>query len=142
MNEGQYVLVETKAPEGYILDTKPHPFEITGQLGKPDKVILGDFVNYKGAVLATKKNEDGKILSGAEFEIQDTEGKVQTILNSAGKETKKLISDKDGKIYANGLNPGKYQLVETKAPTNYLLNKQKVTFTVSDKASGNLRRSP
>lgn len=136
LDEGQYVLVETKAPEGYILDTKPHPFEITGQLGKPDKVNLGDFVNYKGAVSGTKKNEDGKILSGAEFEIQDTEGKVQTILNSAGKETKKLISDKDGKIYANGLNPGKYQLVETKAPTNYLLNKQKVAFTVSDKASG------
>lgn len=136
LKEGHYVLVETKAPKGYILDTKPHPFDITGQVGKPDKVNLGDFLNYKGSVTVTKKNEDGKALKGAEFEIQDKKGNVQTVLNSAGKETDKLVSDKDGKIVATGLIPGSYQLIETKAPENYLLNKKVVDFTVSAKAPG------
>ncbi|MBO0455629.1 LPXTG cell wall anchor domain-containing protein [Enterococcus hulanensis] len=135
LEQGHYVLVETKAPEGYILDTKPHPFEITGQIGKPDKVSLGDFINYRGSVTVTKKDEAGKVLKDAEFEIQDDKGQVQTVLNSAGKETKKLISDKDGKVFAAGLVPGEYQLVETKAPKNYLLNKKKVSFNVSAKAS-------
>ena len=75
------------------------------------------------------------MLQGAEFEIQDDKGQVQTVLNSAGKETKKLTSDKDGKVSAAGLVPGEYQLVETKAPKNYLLNKKKVSFNVSAKAS-------
>ncbi|MGL9817441.1 MULTISPECIES: LPXTG cell wall anchor domain-containing protein [Enterococcus] len=97
---------------------------------------LGDFLNYKGSVTVTKKNEDGKALKGAEFEIQDKKGNVQTVFNSAGKETDKLVSDKDGKIVATGLIPGSYQLIETKAPNNYLLNKKVVDFTVSAKASG------
>lgn len=136
LSQGHYVIVETKAPKGYILDTAPHPFDITGQLGKPDKVNLGDFVNEKGSVSLTKKNDHGQVLAGAEFEIQDSKGKTQTVLNEAGKETEKLVSNKDGKVVATGLVPGSYQLVETKAPENYVLNEAKITFTVPTKTQG------
>lgn len=136
LSQGHYVIVETKAPKGYILDTTPHPFDITGQLGKPDKVNLGDFVNEKGSVSLTKKNDHGQVLAGAEFEIQDSKGKTQTVLNEAGKETEKLVSNKDGKVVATGLVPGSYQLVETKAPENYVLNEAKITFTVPTKTQG------
>lgn len=136
LEQGHYVLVETKAPEGYILDTTPHPFDVTGQVGKPDKVNLGDYVNYKGSVAVTKKTENNEGLKGAEFEIQDTKGTVQTVLNAAGKATKRLVSDKDGKVFATGLAPGNYRLVETKAPTNYVLNTKVVSFKVATEDLG------
>ncbi|MBU5584481.1 hypothetical protein KQJ29_33360, partial [Enterococcus sp. S181_ASV_20] len=41
-----------------------------------------------------------------------------------------------GKVFATGLAPGKYELVETKAPKNFILNKKIVSFEISDKASG------
>lgn len=136
LEQGHYVIVEIKAPDGYIRDTKPYPFDITGQLGKPIKVKLGDFVNYKGSIAITKKDEAGKELKGAEFEIQDEKGNVQEVLNSDGKETKTLVSDKDGKIYATGLAPNKYRLVEIKAPSGYLLNTVYTSFNVSAEADG------
>ncbi|MGM0168333.1 hypothetical protein IGI39_004088 [Enterococcus sp. AZ135] len=136
LEQGHYVIVETKAPDGYIQDTKPHPFDITGQLGKPTKVNLGDFVNYKGSIAITKKNEAGKELKGAEFEIQDEDGNVQNVLDSDGKETKTLVSDKNGKIYATGLAPNKYRLIETKAPSGYLLNTAVTSFKVSAESDG------
>ncbi|MFR3687625.1 MAG: collagen binding domain-containing protein, partial [Enterococcus sp.] len=132
----KYVLVETKAPKGYILDTKPHPFEIHEQTGKPEPIDLGDFINYQGSIEWRKKDEDGKALQGAEFEIRDEAGKVQTVMNASGKAVEKLISDKTGKVFATGLTPGKYELVETKAPKNFILNKKIVSFEISNKASG------
>ncbi|MEQ7254770.1 SpaA isopeptide-forming pilin-related protein [Enterococcus avium] len=132
----KYVLVETKAPEGYVLDTKPHPFEIHEQTGKPEPIDLGDFINYQGSIEWLKKDEAGKALQGAEFEIRDEDGKVQTVMNASGKAVEKLISDKTGKVFATGLAPGKYELVETKAPKNFILNKKIVSFEISDKASG------
>lgn len=135
---GNYTLVETKAPKGYILDTKPHPFEIHEQTGKPEPIDLGDFINYQGSIEWLKKDEIGKALQGAEFEIHDEAGKVQTVMNASGKTVETLISDKTGKVFATGIAPGKYELVETKAPKNFILNKKIVSFEISVKASGKL----
>lgn len=136
IDQGQYVLKESKAPEGYILDTTTYPFEIGEQTGKPEKIDLGTFINYKGSISLIKKNEAGKELKGAEFEIQDKNGNVQIALDSDGKETKTLVSDKNGKIYATGLAPNKYRLIETKAPSGYLLNTAVTSFKVSAEADG------
>ena len=58
------------------------------------------------------------------------------MINASGKTVETLISDKTGKVFATGLAPGKYKLVETKAPKNFILNKKIVSFEISDKASG------
>ena len=130
LNEGHYVLVETKAPTGYLLDTTPHPFDVTAQLGKEQPIALGDLINYQGTAQLTKENETGEALAGAVFKVIDETG--QTVAGQAN-----LMSDKQGKVIAKNLAPGTYRFVETQAPTGYLLNETpSASFTIAKDNQG------
>ena len=118
LNEGHYVLVETKAPAGYLLDTTPHPFDV------------GDLINYQGTAQLTKENETGEALAGAVFKVIDEAG--QTVAGQTN-----LMSDKQGKVIAKNLAPGTYRFVETQAPTGYLLNETpSASFTIAKDNQG------
>lgn len=126
---GDYQFIETKAPTGYILNTTPAKFSIADKaVGRPETVIASDnFINYQGEAQLIKHDADNKALAGALFEVQDTAGKaIQS----------DLVSNGDGKVVASNLAPGKYQFVETKAPTGYILNTTPVEFTITDKEAG------
>jgi LPXTG-motif cell wall-anchored protein len=128
LKPGQYSFVETKAPDGYLLNTDKIDFTIHDEAaGKPIIVKAPDAVNYKGSAELTKVDPNGKGLQGAEFKIIDQDGK--TVQDQ-------LKSDKDGKVTAEGLAPGDYSFVETKAPEGYLINSDKIAFTISDQAKG------
>ncbi|EPI38383.1 LPXTG-motif protein cell wall anchor domain protein [Enterococcus faecalis SLO2C-1] len=130
LNEGHYVLVETKAPTGYLLDTTPHPFDVTAQLGKEQPIALGDLINYQGTAQLTKENETGEALAGAVFKVIDETG--QTVAGQTN-----LMSDKQGKVIAKNLAPGTYRFVETQAPTGYLLNETpSASFTIAKDNQG------
>lgn len=116
----KYVLVETKAPEGYVLDTKPHPFEIHEQTGKPEPIDLGDFINYQGSVKMTKVSDQGKRLAGAVFRLYHADGK----------QVGEYTSDKNGQLLVKNLSPGDYYFVEKEAPAGYTINKEKRQFTI------------
>lgn len=125
---GHYAFVETKAPSGYVLNTEKIEFTISNSAaGKPDPADAGIAINYKGSVELTKENTEGQKLEGAVFNIVDQEG------NTVQEE---LTSDKDGKVKASGLAPGRYAFVETKAPSGYVLNTEKKEFTISESAAG------
>ncbi|MCY8779021.1 Ig-like domain-containing protein [Bacillus spizizenii] len=125
---GRYAFVETKAPSGYVLNTEKKEFAISDSAaGKPDPADAGIAINYKGSVELTKENTEGQKLEGAVFNIFDQEG------NTVQEE---LTSDKDGKVKASGLAPGRYAFVETKAPSGYVLNTEKKEFTISESAAG------
>ncbi|MCY9173981.1 Ig-like domain-containing protein [Bacillus spizizenii] len=125
---GRYAFVETKAPSGYVLNTKKKEFTISeSAAGKPEPADAGIAINYKGSVELTKENTEGQKLEGAVFNIVDQEG------NTVQEE---LTSDKDGKVKASGLAPGRYAFVETKAPSGYVLNTEKKEFTISESAAG------
>ncbi|MCY7874326.1 SpaA isopeptide-forming pilin-related protein [Bacillus spizizenii] len=125
---GRYAFVETKAPSGYVLNTEKIEFTISDSAaGKPDPADAGIAINYKGSVELTKENTEGQKLEGAVFNIVDQEG------NTVQEE---LTSDKDGKVKASGLAPGRYAFVETKAPSGYVLNTEKKEFTISESAAG------
>ncbi|WP_426616640.1 SpaA isopeptide-forming pilin-related protein [Bacillus velezensis] len=125
---GYYRLMETKAPSGFIVNTKAIHFSIAkNEKNQVPDVELGSMVNYKGKAALTKKDEDGLNLEGAVFKIVDSDGKTVQ---------EDLVSDKDGKIETSGLAPGHYAFIETKAPDGYVLNTEKVEFTISETAEG------
>ncbi|MES1030232.1 SpaA isopeptide-forming pilin-related protein [Bacillus velezensis] len=125
---GHYAFIETKAPGGYVLNTEKIEFTISETAeGKPESTDAGTAINYKGSVRLTKEDAEGRNLEGAVFKIVDRDGKTVK---------EDLVSDKDGKVETSGLAPGHYAFIETKAPNGYVLNTEKVEFTISESAEG------
>ena len=119
---GKYQLVETQAPEGYQIDKTPIKFEIDKNTNtKVISLIAENKLTPGGVILEKIDGQSGKVLSGAVFELQDSKGKV---LQSG------LTTDNAGKLSITDLAPGKYQLVETQAPTGYELDDTPVIFEV------------
>ncbi|VEF48981.1 LPXTG-motif cell wall anchor domain-containing protein [Bacillus freudenreichii] len=126
LKPGKYKIVETQAPEGYILNSEP----ITVEVGLDDvhKGIPIKPENVKNAPLANvivqkEDKETNVVLEGAEFKVT----------NEAGKDVRTgLTTDSEGQISITGLPAGTYDLVETKAPKGYKLDSTPQSFEVKD----------
>ncbi|HCW6743013.1 TPA: MucBP domain-containing protein [Listeria monocytogenes] len=118
---GNYQLVETAAPIGYVLDATPVTFTV--EFNQTELLSLTKENTAKtGSVVLTKQDSlTGQTLADAEFELQDETGAILQ---------EKLITNANGEIDITNLAPGKYQLVETKAPTGYQLDNTSVPFTI------------
>lgn len=138
---GTYKLSETKTKEGYILSRT----EWTVQVNESGMVILrnpdGSEVKRDTDSTYTITNEPlhsiqfiktstygtNNYLEGAEFSL--------TGISDYGTNTDKTgVSGNDGIVTIKGLEPGTYQLKETKAPGNYELNT--TIYTVVVKSNG------
>ncbi|MCR1288662.1 SpaA isopeptide-forming pilin-related protein [Shouchella clausii] len=119
---GDYQLVETKAPEHYQLDETPIVFTIEkGQTAAP--VITVENTLTPGSVEIVKvDSSDGARLEGAVFTVLTEDGDIVA---------EGLTTDGSGSVQLDGLAPGKYQLVETKAPADYQLNETPILFEIS-----------
>ncbi|AMR05382.1 SpaA isopeptide-forming pilin-related protein [Bacillus thuringiensis] len=122
LKPGTYYLQETKAPEHYQLDSKLIPFTISIDQTTVVNLTATNSLT-KGSALLTKVDNYNKTLAGAEFTVQDRNGK-----NIPGYE--KLTTNEHGQIEAKDLRPGKYQFVETKAPEHYELDKTPILFEI------------
>ncbi|WP_289891814.1 SpaA isopeptide-forming pilin-related protein [Virgibacillus pantothenticus] len=121
LDPGKYRFVETKAPNGYQLNTEPIPFTI-GE--KQTEILTLTAKNIKlGSAELTKlaKEDENQSLKDAEFRLEREDGTVVYPL---------LRTDENGKILVPNLEPGKYQFIETKAPAYYQLNEEPIPFTV------------
>lgn len=118
---GNYTLVETKAPAGYVLDKNPIAFEVTSDVSKPVKIQAKNKLD-KGEVIIIKVDmeDNNKRLKGAEFQIKNSEGKVVDTIVSSENGTASSI-----------LLPGKYTLKETKAPEGYVLSEDTIPFEIT-----------
>lgn len=81
-----------------------------------------DVKNYpkedKGKFEITKKDDNNKVLAGAEFTLKMTKDENGRPLNPPIEFTQ--TSDEHGKIFFEELSPGEYTLVESKAPEGYI----------------------
>ena len=120
LRPGTYQLIETNAPDGYVLDETPITFEVP--LDPKEPVIISQKNLYETSALEVlKEGEDGKKLQGVRFEITDQNDKVVR---------KDLTTDEDGKLLVDNLKPGKYQLVETESVDGYQKKNKPYPFTI------------
>ena len=136
LRAGCYVAVETSLPSGYfysdengkssseaclfgfvieLKDTQSTDFE----QGTREFSIE----NVPGGVMVFKVNESGDLLSGASFTVY----KDKDCKNVAGE----LTEGNTGCYSYYGLDAGTYYLVETKAPSGYICDKNVYEFAVS-----------
>ncbi len=122
LKPGTYQFVETKAPFGYELNNTPIAFTIEkGQEGVKTVTATNELTTGSVELRKVDKDNNGLPLEGAVFALKDSKGKTLK---------EKLTTNKEGKIVVDGLKPGAYQFVETKAPFGYELDKTPIAFTI------------
>lgn len=118
LNDGTYLLIQSKVPAGMILNSNPYTFNIS-DTGINDVILFTN--DYTKVQFDKKAMVGGKQLAGGHFILRDVQGNVIEEWDSTT--TSKVI---------NRLNPGTYTLSEVKAPDGYQLSKSPLTFKVSE----------
>lgn len=116
---GKYTLVETEAPDGYIL-----PIEGVNVTVTTNVTVRFNFQNRKivGGLKIIKVDENNKPLAGVKFEILDeNKNVIQTITTNS-----------QGEAATDTLTLGKYYYREVEAPEWVVIDKTEHPFTVSD----------
>ena len=121
---GAYVLTETKAPDGYIMDS-PSTNVVIGANGDTQTVVVTN--TPKGGLLVKKMDSATKEpLADVIFKITRTDGTV--VGNSNGE----FRTDERGFISLPGLEPGSYIVREVQAKPGYLLDDTPHAVEVKD----------
>lgn len=121
LTPGSYAFVETKAPDGYLLDSKEHAFSVAARQAAPTTLTVTN--EQKKSVRLTKTDvTTGNVLSGATFDLIDASGDIVR---------EGLVTDASGEIFVRDLEPGDYAFIETKAPVGYILDTTKHEFTLT-----------
>ena len=132
LKAGKYYLKETIAPNRYVLSEELVSFEV-----KEDKEVTNvKMTNKLNKVVISKINAfTKKELPGATLEIQNEKGEiVKYCLEQEKNPECKWVSTEEPFVI-EGLPNGTYYLVETIAPKGFVLNKEKVKFTVDGKTA-------
>jgi len=119
--EGTYIVSETAAPNGYMLDQTPKTVTVVS-----GRITAVEFTNAPYGSLVIKKTDEitGRPLAGAYFTVKHQNG------SSVGDFT----TDNDGSIVVPNLEPGWYVVSETKAPNGYHLDTAAKTIEVKSHA--------
>src|SRR5699024_5778678 len=125
---GNYILKETKVPEGYVTpeEEQIRTIDIEYKPGDDKQGFAYTVENYKPvfAVELSKTDDEGNALADAEF----------TLFDSEDSEIATETTNEDGKILFEDLKEaGTYYVQETKAPAGYVLDEKKHEVTVGDK---------
>lgn len=125
---GKYEVQETKAPEGYLLNTQKYPVELIyadqeteivyGDVTVPDEIAKG-----KIRITKTDKETNKPIPSGAEFTVtaaEDITTPDGTVRAEKGTVVDTIVTDTTGIARSKELYLGKYVVKETKQPIGFI----------------------
>ena len=125
LKPGKSVIVtETKAPDGYIIDTQSQTVQI-----KEGRTVSLTFKNQpKGKLIIQKRDSaTGQPLPGAEFRVTTAAGCEVGLDGVIGSSTLTqngiFTTDGQGEITIINLAPGAYVINEIKAPTGYVMDR-------------------
>lgn len=126
---GAYVLTETKAPAGYVMDT-PSTNVVIGANGDTQTVIVTN--TPKGGLIVEKYDSVTKLpLSGAQFKITNANGELTPDNEGLTSSNGLYTTDRSGQIVLSKLLPGTYVVSEVKAPANYQADPTPQTVVVN-----------
>ncbi|ANB58856.1 LPXTG cell wall anchor domain protein [Anoxybacillus sp. B7M1] len=120
---GDYILKETKAPEGYFVGIAD---QRTVNVNSELIPVVVENKKMMRAVELTKVDKDSeKRLGGAVFELQKKNGEAYEAIA-------RFTTDGQGIIYQDQLEPGEYQFIEISAPYGYRKQSEPIPFTIVD----------
>ena len=117
LEKGSYIIEETKAPDGYVLEEQSRTIAIDY-----GRTYTEEFINRKMTSLVIKKVDDvtGAPLVGAKFFVE----------KQNGEHVGEYTTDKTGTILIPKLDPDWYVIRETAAPEGYILDETPKTVEV------------
>jgi len=119
---GEYVIVETKAPEGYVINEDEIPVIVDKALSDPIKIQVENKQIMGGLRIIKKDDLTGEKLAGAKFQIKDENGKV----------VEEGITNEEGIVEFHNLPYGKYTYNEVGAPEGYILDTEEYDFEIKE----------
>ena len=128
------VVTETRAPDGFILDTQSQTVQI-----KEGRTVSLTFKNTpKGALIIQKRDsETNKPLPGAEFRVMTAAGCEVGLNGVIGDSTLTqngiFTTDSSGEIRITNLIPGAYVITEIKAPEGYVMDQPSTNVVIGPK---------
>ena len=132
LKPGKSVIVtETKAPDGYIIDTQSQTVQI-----KEGRTVSLTFKNQpKGKLIIQKRDSaTGQPLPGAEFRVTTAAGCEVGLDGVIGTATLTqngiFTTDGQGEITITNLAPGAYVINEIKAPTGYVMDRASTNVVI------------
>lgn len=112
-----YVVRETKAPEGYILDETPKTVEVKTNV---PTVVTFENKPLSGIKIVKTDSETGEPLEGVSFSVSKMNGEKIGAFKT----------DKEGMVYISDLEDGYYTVTETEGLEGYHWNKEPKTVEV------------
>jgi len=141
IEDGEYILHETRALPGFIVDHEQIRFTIDAD-GRQRTNILEVENRPASGLLIIKTDEDGNPLAGVEFEIRTPDGTLVRPQILAGNQPDTpanspqltanggLVTDSRGRIELNHIEPGVYHIAETRALPGFELDSTTHLVTV------------
>lgn len=125
LSPGNYYFKEVSSVEGNVVNEEPISFSVISSFeGEPTKIQL-TATNSKASVDMRKLDKTGKALPGVEFTVfaKDIDEPYAVV-----------VSEDNGYVHIDQLQPGTYYLVESKALPGYILNTELREFTIPEKS--------
>jgi len=134
LQDGTYLVTETRPAPGYFGLDEPILVEINAQTRRQDHLLVVENTPASGLLIVKTCASTGRPLQGVEFDIRHADGRrvrgliadqnqPNTLANSPNlTATGGFVTDHRGRIHLNHLEPGVYHITEVAALPGFLLD--------------------